>query len=313
MSRNKGDLDFSANIEVLKVVPLDARQLVGTKADLTGATTWNQSGDIWLFDGAIVSVGSDPTTDNNGIYFLSDAVNYDNINSWKKADSGTGSGTVTSATNGLNIDVGGTTVALGGILTTETIISGGTQTLRLGHTSSLLDNLYADVNGVAQIQAHTIYTNASTSGTYKGGGFCITLNATDATFCDNSVGNDGLKYASCISTGFTNSCSIIDKGYVDDKANTVEVNNVSVNFTASTSNDFIGVSGATEIWLPTTPKPCQRIIVADICGNALIANICIIGNGLCINGNDSATINTEYGAMTFINNGYSWSAVAFIN
>ena len=84
-------------------------------------------------------------------------------------------------------------------------------------------------------------------------------------------------------------------------------------FVCSTTNDFIGVSGATEVWLPSTPKACQRIIVADICGNALVNNICIIGNGLCINGNDGATINTEYGAMTFINNGYSWSAVAFIN
>lgn len=216
-----------------------------------------------------------------------------------------------SASNGLCAN--NNDVKLGGILSQATTISGGSQILRLGDTGSLLSQLYIDAGGIVQIQSSSIYTNASSSANYKGGNFCFLLDNTNANFCDNSGGKDGLKYASCISTGFTNSCSLVDKGYVDSNSNIVAGLNVTANYTGTTTSDFIGVSGATEIWLPPIPKLFQRVIVADICGDALNNNICIIGNGLCINGNDSATINTDYGAMTFINNGYSWSAVAFIN
>jgi len=235
--------------------------------------------------------------------FVSDCVN---------TLTGVTSNAITGATNGLtevNNDV-----KLGGTLCETTVISGGSQILRLGDSSSLLQNLYADVSNAVQVQSSSIYLNAGSGGAnYKGGNFCVLLDNTNAVFCDNSTGKDGLKYAACISTGFTNSCSLVDKGYVDNASNTVAVCNVTSNYTATTINDFIGVSGATEIYLPAAPKQNQRIIVADICGNALAANITIYGNGLCINGNGGATINTDYGAMTFINNGYSWSAVAFIN
>ena len=229
---------------------------------------------------------------------------------------GVTSNAITGATNGLtevNNDV-----KLGGILTENTTISGGSQILRLGDGGSLLQNLYADVSNATQIQSGSIYLNAGSGGAnYKGGNFCFLLDNSNAVFCDNSSGKDGLKYAACISTGFTSDCSVVDKGYVDNAtaeiSNTVAVCNVTANYTATTTNDFIGVSGATDIYLPATPKQNQRIIVADICGNALASNITIYGNGLCINGNGGATINTDYGAMTFINNGYAWSAVAFIN
>lgn len=220
---------------------------------------------------------------------------------------------LSGATNGLSLYSGDTYIGLGGVLTQNTTICGGDEILCLGTSASTLSSLFIESSGAVQIQSGSIYTNAASSANYMGGNFCIQLDDTNATFYDNSIGKYGLKYSACISTGFTNSCSIVDKGFVDEKSNTIGINNVTINYLATQIDDFIGVSGATQICLPTTPKFGQRVIIADVCGNALADNIVIIGNGMCINGSSSAIINTDYGAMTFINNGYSWSVVAFIN
>ncbi len=120
-------------------------------------------------------------------------------------------------------------------------------------------------------------------------------------------------FRTIVGSGDTNVSTSGDTIIISSASNTVAVCNVYVNYTATTTNDFIGVSGATSINLPSNPRACQRMIVADICGDALSSPITVIGNGLCINGDSSATINTDYGSMTLINNGIFWSAVAFIN
>lgn len=125
MSRNIGTFNFAANFEGLLKAPIDAKQLVNTYADLTLPTTWCGSGSVWLYNGAMVSVGSDSTPANNGIYWLCDANNYTMTCAWKKAGSGSGTGTLTGATNGLHLVNSGTTVALGGVLTGNTTFSGG--------------------------------------------------------------------------------------------------------------------------------------------------------------------------------------------
>lgn len=122
MSRISGNFNFAANLEVLAKAPLDAKQKVDTYLDLTNPTTWNQSGEVWLYNGAIVTVANDSDASNNGIYWLCDAANYTNPDSWIK--SGVGSGTITGATNGLFVTNSGTTIALGGNLTSGTTISG---------------------------------------------------------------------------------------------------------------------------------------------------------------------------------------------
>jgi hypothetical protein len=97
--------------------------------------------------------------------------------------------------------------------------------------------------------------------------------------------------------------------------NTVNVYNISANYTATCLSDFIGVTGGTGvcITLPASPKVGQKITVSDVCGNALADPIIIYGNGKCIAGDGCSTINTEYGSLTFINNNYgTWSAVAFV-
>lgn len=144
----------------------------------------------------------------------------------------------------------------------------------------------------------------------------INLNSNNLTISGGSI-QYGADYS-----GSYGIRSLVDVGYltgytqsaISQNSNTVNVVNVTgTTYSATTANDFIGVSGATTIYLPQSPKACQRISIADIKGDALDSNITICSEGLLINGNISATINTDYGSITFINNGYSWSAVAFIN
>ena len=98
MARNKGTFNFASNFEVLTKAPLDARMRVDTKADLTLPATWQDgNSNIWLYDGAIVSVARDSSVENNGIWFLKLASGYDQIDNWEKA--GTGSDGSTGIVN----------------------------------------------------------------------------------------------------------------------------------------------------------------------------------------------------------------------
>lgn len=147
------------------------------------------------------------------------------------------------------------------------------------------------------------------------------INISGQSLTITDISGAGIEYADNYSTTYSNR-SLVDKQYVNDNitgnSNTIAVCNVTIStYTATTNNDFIGVSGTSVIYLPPIPKLCQRIIVSDICGNALSNNIIICGcwgiNGQNINGDTFSIINTDYGSMTFINNGISWSAIGFIN
>lgn len=86
MARSKGTFNFSANFEVLAKAPLDAKMLVQNYTDLVNPTTWEDlNSNVWLFNGAIVSVATDPSS---GLYFLKDADNYTDYASWEPVGSG---------------------------------------------------------------------------------------------------------------------------------------------------------------------------------------------------------------------------------
>lgn len=106
MARTKGQLNFSANIEVKKQAALDARTVVATVADLTTAATWQDSdGAVWLYDGLVVAVSS-----TGELWMLTDADNYTQTASWKRIDGGGVEAGVASVTSGSGaIEVGGTT------------------------------------------------------------------------------------------------------------------------------------------------------------------------------------------------------------
>lgn len=105
MARTKGQLNFSANIEVKKQAALDARTVVATVADLTTAATWQDSdGAVWLYDGLVVAVSS-----TGELWMLTDADNYTQTASWKRIDGGGVEAGVASVKSGSGaIEVGGT-------------------------------------------------------------------------------------------------------------------------------------------------------------------------------------------------------------
>lgn len=86
MAREKGTFNFSANLEVKKQGPLDARQTMITYAELTQAATWqDENGKMYLFDGLTVPVtnGSEKQ-----YYMLINAAQYNQTASWKRIDAG---------------------------------------------------------------------------------------------------------------------------------------------------------------------------------------------------------------------------------
>jgi hypothetical protein len=72
MARNTGTFAFSANFEPKIALPIDARMLVGTKADLITSAMLAPDGFNATYKGMIVSVANDSTPANNGIYVLTD-------------------------------------------------------------------------------------------------------------------------------------------------------------------------------------------------------------------------------------------------
>jgi len=102
---------------------------------------------------------------------------------------------------------------------------------------------------------------------------------------------------------------------VDDKkvkrigAITVDLNSypttiiTGTSVTLTNSSDFVQlVSGATGVTMPASPDDEIVFKIKDVSGNAASSNITISGNGKNIEGQPSATINSNYGNLEFIFN-----------
>jgi len=89
----------------------------------------------------------------------------------------------------------------------------------------------------------------------------------------------------------------------------------SSSITATTDSHYIHYSGSTagNIYLPASPKDRQQIVVSDAKGNAFTNNITVYGNGKTINGNSTALIDSNYGTLLFVYNGFNWIGSGFIS
>lgn len=247
---------------------------------------------------------------------------------------------ITGATNGLTKT--GKVVVLGGTLT-------GATNINLNENSLKLKSDGATSYGIADFSLSQTYANSkfalcSHDGTMttlwgitgnstnitavhcsnSANGSCISINNADINLtnknsnCSRSVclGANALVYGACYHAEYTNR-SLVDKEYVDisicNDSNVIKVCNVGVPYTTTRYDDFIGVSGTSCIYLYNTPVCGQRLTVADICGNALADPITVDGNGKKINNGTCSTINTDYGSITYLYNGFCWSAIAFVN
>lgn len=84
MARERGTFNFSANLEVKKQAPLDARQTYITYEELTQQSTWVDSdGKVWLFKGLIVPVNYNG---QNALFMLINPDAYTSTSSWVRVD-----------------------------------------------------------------------------------------------------------------------------------------------------------------------------------------------------------------------------------
>ncbi|MGL5690363.1 MAG: metallophosphoesterase [Bacteroidales bacterium] len=82
MSRQQGSFNFSSSLEPNIKGPLDSRESVDIRRDLTLESTWNKGDGVWVWPGMTVSVTKDPHISNNGLYMLMGA-DWANESSWK--------------------------------------------------------------------------------------------------------------------------------------------------------------------------------------------------------------------------------------
>lgn len=87
----------------------------------------------------------------------------------------------------------------------------------------------------------------------------------------------------------------------------------TVNLLSTSDVVLIQTSGSSvTVNLPATPLNGQTITIKDT-GSALTNNITVSGNGNNIDGNATALINTNYGAIEAIFDGTEWFIISFVN
>jgi len=162
---------------------------------------------------------------------------------------------------------------------------------------------------------------AVTTGVTGGGSSGVTTGATlgvgtATVFSD--VDGETMNFRSIEGTGGTEVFTVGDTVYIwgstsGTSSGLKNVGTGTTTYNATNDDDYIGMSGGTPVLLPSGSLLGKEITVADIKGDALTNPIIVLGNGNNINGNSSATINTDYGSITMLWNGYFWSVTAFVN
>jgi len=274
--RNKGTFNFAATFEVQAKQPLDARQVVGTYADLTQAATWQDvNNNIWLYNGAIVSIATDSTPTLNGLYQLIDVDNYTQTTAWKKLGDSTGN--FVPITQNLN----GTIV----------IITGDTQNQNL--STSVTDGNYKTT--IIQSNNSIMYYANSTGST----------EAAQANYTYNNIGNqitDG-NTTSSLSQNPTNiTYSVISTGGTQSVQEVFDIS--GINFAYSNSNGVSAVqaySGVFEISASNTVDSTKSTSIAlENNGNINITGIANYSDNYPYSGFTGTTlINRDYADLRY--------------
>lgn len=97
MARERGTFNFSANLEVKKQAPIDARQTYITYEELTQRPTWvDDDGKVWLFKGLIVPVNYNG---QNALFMLINPEAYTSTSSWVRLDAAGAESSIYSINN----------------------------------------------------------------------------------------------------------------------------------------------------------------------------------------------------------------------
>ncbi|MFD2717909.1 hypothetical protein ACFST9_04235 [Hymenobacter monticola] len=91
------------------------------------------------------------------------------------------------------------------------------------------------------------------------------------------------------------------------------VTNPPNGYTIRSIDHVILVGAGRSINLPSSPVQGQEHILKDYSGGASLLPITVNGNGKLIDGYSTASINTDFGALTFIYGAGGWNTTAFVN
>jgi hypothetical protein len=236
-------------------------------------------------------------------------------------------GTITGGTNGLgyiNKDV-----CLGGSLLNDTTINPNGYNLNLSGTTGSISSFIGTPTSYScasvSISCVSLEKVSTTNWAY------IDITGTSITTCSkggnlnyNTNGNmiitapSGATYTGCYHNNYTDR-TLVDKEYVDNSKShvCVVVTDADPYYITGLDIVYVGVSGVTEdrVYLPSGTSLCigRKITIADVCGEALTNRIIIDGAGKNINNTGCAVINTDYGSITLLYNGYFWSPISFVN
>jgi hypothetical protein len=185
MARNRGSFNFAANFEVLAKAPLDARLVVDTKANLIDSNIWEDANtNVWLYKGIVVSVVSDPSPSNNGLYFLTDETDYQNPNAWIKIESGS------------TIDASGTS-------SISFQLNNGDEGVILKDASGNLEIFTSDGSTYANFKASNIEASSLRIDTLNGALYAIDGSVYSAEGTVPLKGFDGIIYGNGSTSNFT--------------------------------------------------------------------------------------------------------------
>lgn len=106
MARERGTFNFSANLEVKKQAPIDARQTYITYEELTQRSTWVDTDDkVWLFKGLIVPVNYNG---QNALFMLINPDAYTSTSSWVRVDAAEAKSSIYSINSINNLTINST-------------------------------------------------------------------------------------------------------------------------------------------------------------------------------------------------------------
>lgn len=302
-----------------------------TRASDFSGTTVLSSSYLWVMSGV---------TDNNTAWILS-TKNPITIGVTELAFVMFNRATSVIGNNGITVN-GSNIVSLGGTLTGNTTINTNGNALKftgyLGSISSCIGNassfnrtcvntsnvILGTQNVVNCACINLAQSNNSICILTKGGNINLNSSASSGGGNVYITAPSGATYSACYHNNYTNR-TVVDKEYVDNKLNSI---NVRYSFPQSSpdtfnlvpSDNFIGVTGYSAghcltIYLVDPPIVGQNITITDVQGQGLDYPITINAQSKTINGfvDNSSIINTDYGSISFMYNGYFWSATAFIN
>ncbi|GAF83326.1 unnamed protein product, partial [marine sediment metagenome] len=143
---------------------------------------------------------------------------------------------------------------------------------------------------------------------------CYTLGVSGATTLGTvASGATSDPVLTITSGGVVQKIAATSLGEDNNRYETTGLTNSTINLYGGEYVVLVNPTAPTTVYLPAAPDTGTAFKIKDYGPNALANNITIDGNGKDIDGNGTALINTNYGAIELVYNGTAWFILSFVN